>query len=147
MTPSARLRLSIQFICRIWRGAETGQTLDGFRNPLWTVTIQVRRQRQSLLSRNTMTWRAVTGGRKHRTLTRLLKVFHEGPGPLLSRGQKNMCRHLWKTPRFLENLLEDENLFCSATAGTKTASDILQLSSIISQRIFSRHLAYTFPGG
>jgi len=30
-------------------------------------------------------------------------------------------------PRLLENLLESEKLFCSATAATKTALDIIQL--------------------
>jgi len=33
-----------------------------------------------------------------------------------------MCRRLWHTHlRFLENLLENENLVCSASARTKTA--------------------------
>ena len=34
-------------------------------------------------------------------------------------------------PGFLETLLESENLFCSATATTKTAPGIIQLGSII----------------
>jgi len=47
------------------------------------------------------------------------KAFHEEPGRVLPRGRKNMCRRLWHTPKISRNLLESENLVCSATARTK----------------------------
>jgi len=40
---------------------------------------------------------------------------------MLSRGRQNVCRHLWHTPKFLENIVDSENLACSAAAPTKTA--------------------------
>jgi len=47
---------------------------------------------------------------------------------MLSRHRQNMSRHLWHgmLPRFLERLLENDKLVCSATARTKTALGILQ---------------------
>jgi len=45
-------------------------------------------------------------------------------------------------PGFLENLLESGYLFCSATATTKTALDIIQLWF----NYFRGILAYTPPG-
>ena len=46
----------------------------------------------------------VTGGRNAATLP---KALYEEPSRLLSRGRQNMSR-------FLKNLLESENLVCSA---------------------------------
>jgi len=45
-------------------------------------------------------------------------------------------------PGFLETLLESGNLFCSATASTKTAPGIIQLWV----NYFRGILAYTLPG-
>jgi len=45
-------------------------------------------------------------------------------------------------PGSLENLLESGNLFCSATAATKTAAGIIHLWFIYFRGI----LAYTLPG-
>jgi len=36
-----------------------------------------------------------------------LKVFHEGPGPTLSRYRRNMCRCLWHTPKIFRKFAQE----------------------------------------
>ena len=62
---------------------------------------------------------------------------------------KTCVRVFGMFPRFLENLLESRILFCCATAATKAALGIIQLwfhYFFISRQVFTRQLAYTFPG-
>jgi len=57
------------------------------------------------------------------------KAFHKKPDRVLLRSTKHVLTYM--LPRFLENLLESENLACSATAGTKTALETSSFGSII----------------
>jgi len=62
-------------------------------------------------------------------------VFPQHPPKLFTRNPAIYFPEVYKTcvsvfswlPGFLENLLESKNLFCSATAATKTALGIIQL--------------------
>ena len=74
-----------------------------------------------------MTWWIETGGRQHHTPTTLLKAFHEEPVVCFLEVDKAYVDVFCILPRFLKNLLESENLVCSATAGMQTALGIIQL--------------------
>jgi len=71
-----------------------------------------------------------------------LKAFHEEPDVYFPEVDKTCVYIFGMLPGFLENLLESENLFCSATAATKTTLGIIQLWF----NYFCYFLANTFPG-
>ena len=68
-----------------------------------------------------------------------VQSFPQGKHHMLSLGRKFMCRHLWHTPKILENLLESKHLVCSAMA--------LKLYWVSSSfgSVISRHVACAFP--
>jgi len=76
---------------------------------------------------DTVAWRPVTGGRQHRTPATLLKLFTRNPVTCYLEVDKTCVDVFGLLPRFLNNLLESENLVCSATAATTTALGIIQL--------------------
>jgi len=95
-------------------------------------TTQIRRS-------NTVTWLTTTSNRRsqhHKSAT--LKGFHEDPSRMLSRVSQNMCRCLRHTPKIYWNLLESENLICSATGGPKIALGMLQLRFYYLAECFSK---------
>ena len=90
---STRLWLSIPFTS-MKRSSDS--THSCWRQHPWgTFVIKLRWHGHKLLSRNTITWRPVTGGRHHRTLATLPKAFQERPRCVFSRGRQNICRRLW----------------------------------------------------
>ena len=54
------------------------------------------------------------------------EIFSRGNQSYAFSGRQNMCRRLWRTPKISEKFAGEWNLVCSATAGTKTALDIIQ---------------------
>jgi len=71
---------------------------------------------------------AVPGACQDRTHATLPKAFHEEPGRMLSWGRHTMWRRLKHTPKISQKFAGEWNyLFCSATAGTKTALGIIQV--------------------
>ena len=106
----------------------SGESTNPCRSPTPRANgvVLLQRHRHKFLSRNKMTSQPATGSRQHLIPIALPKVFYEKHGRLVSRGRQNMCKCLWH--RFLQNLLQSENLVFSATAGTKTALGIIQLS-------------------
>ena len=94
---------------RIWREMVTAHILVGVQRPRWTVVIYPP---DKFLSRNTVTWRPVTGGRQHRTPATLSKAFHEEPGRVLSRGRQNACRQPWHIPGISRKFAEKWTFVC-----------------------------------
>jgi len=72
---------------------------------------------------NQLRWQPVTGGAGDGQ-SRTPAAFTEGPSWMLYRGRQNIFGIL---PKFLEKLLQNENLVCSATVETKIALGVLQL--------------------
>jgi len=83
------------------------------------------------LSRNTVTWRPVTGGHQHSTPATFPKAFHKEPGLALSSGRQSMRRRLWHTlkisKKFSGEWMFSVLLVCNDTTGTQTALGIIQL--------------------
>ena len=79
MTPSsARLRLSIQFMCsRGWIGVARIYTLVGVQHEWATVLTSCWWHGHKLLSRNAMTWWPVAGGHQHHTHAKPPKLIRE----------------------------------------------------------------------
>jgi len=67
---------------------------------------------------------------------------------MLARGRNHMYTHLCHTPKFLKNFLENENLVCTATAGTKTTLGITQVLVQLFRGLFLQGTWHTlFLGG
>ena len=89
-----------------------------------------------------MNWQPVTGGPPHSIPATVPKAFHEEPGCMLSRGQHNMCRRLWHTPKISRKFSGEWKLSSVLRPGRKPHWVSSSFGSIISRDIFSRHLAY-----
>ena len=85
------------------------------------------RHGHNLLSKNTVTWRPARGTRQHRTPAIPPKLFTRNPVIYFPEVDKTCVYVFGRLPGFIENLLENGNLFCSATGATKTALGVLQL--------------------
>jgi len=82
---------------RLWRGVVTAYTIVAIQHQRWAVVIYLRRYGRKLLSRNTVTWRPVTGGRQHRTPAP--QSFSRGTRSFTFLVSTNICRRFWHTPR------------------------------------------------
>jgi len=98
----------------------------------WTVVIWLSRHGRKGLSRNTVTWQPVTGGRQHRTHARLPKAFQKEP---------KACEDVFNIlPRFFKIFLESKcDLYFYGQ--TKSALSIIQVWFNYLMALFSRHLA------
>ena len=80
-----------------------------------------------LLSRNTMAWQPVTGGRQLWLPQHSQKLFTRNPVVCFLEVDK-ACGPLWHTSNISQKFAGEWNLVCSATAGTKTThSTLVQL--------------------
>jgi len=108
------------------RRAVTAHTIAWVQHQRWTVVIYLRRHGHNVLSRNTVTWRPARDTSQHRTSTKPTEPFTRNPAicfpyfPYFPEVDKTCLYFFGMLPRFLENLLKSRNLFCSATAATKT---------------------------
>ena len=105
--------------CRLWKRAVTAHTLVGVQHQRWTAMIQLFRHGHKLLSRNTVTWWPVTGGRQHHTHGTPLKFFTGTRSYAFSRSTKHVKAFLAYS--------QDFSKLCWRVVGTKTASRIIQL--------------------
>jgi len=121
----------------MWRYKQRISSNNDHHTPLLDARIWqggIRRHGHNLLSKITVTWRPAIGTHPHRAPATLPRAFHEERGLYFPEIDEACVYIFGMLPGFLENLLESGNLFCSATAATKTALGFIQLS------IISRHL-------
>jgi len=117
-----------------------GQGMYGW--PLQTASNHALRQRLDEIT--FYGERLMASDRQRRNPTKLRKGFLEVPVKCFFEVEKTRVDIYGIFPRFLENLLESENMLCRATARKKAQWVLSSLASVISRHLLSRHLAFTF---
>ena len=94
---------------------------------------------------STMTKWRVTADHLRHTTAKPSKVYLEELDHMLFQHGQSMQRDFCHTQRFLEDLLQNEDLVLVLRLGQKQQWSSSSFASTISRHFLSSHLAYTFP--